>query len=93
MLRSLERFDSETKEYLGKADIFFKRTIKADRTVTEVPTSVDALAVSLAAKETHGTIDLDYMSELTGFDKEKLIEDLSGLIYKIPDRQPRRNGH
>ena len=84
LLKFLERFD-EKGEYIGKADIFTKRTIKAEHTVTEVATSVDALAVSLASEKTKGTVDLDYMSQLTGFEKEKIISDLQGVIFKIPN--------
>ena len=84
LLRSLEKFN-ENGEYIGKADIFSKRTIKAEHIVTKVSTSVDALAVSLSAEQTKGKVDLDYMSQLTGFDRDKLIADLKGSIYKIPE--------
>ena len=84
LLKSLERYN-ENGEYIGKADIFSKRTIKAEHKVTEVATSVDALAVSISAEETKGTVDLDFMSKLTGFDKEKIIDDLQGIIFKIPN--------
>ena len=72
LLKSLERFD-EKGQYIGKADIFSKRTIKAEHIVTEVSTSVDALAVSLSSEQTKGKVDLDYMSQLTGFDRDKII--------------------
>lgn len=81
LLKSLEKFD-ENRQYVGKADIFSKRTIKPDHIVTEVATSVDALAVSLS---TTAKVDLDYMAQLTGFDKDKVIQDLQGSIYKIPE--------
>ena len=84
LLRSLEKFN-ENGEYIGKADIFSKRTIKAEHIVTKVSTSVDALAVSLSAEQTKGKVDLDYMSQLTGFDKEKIISDLQGVIFKLPN--------
>ena len=84
LLKSLERYN-ENGEYIGKADIFSKRTIKAEHKVTEVATSVDALAVSISSEETKGTVDLDFMSKLTGFDKEKIIDDLQGIIFKIPN--------
>ena len=84
LLKSLERYDEDGK-YIGKADIFSKRTIKAEHKVTQVATSVDALAVSIAAEETKGTVDLDFMAQLTGFDKEKIIDDLKGIIFKIPN--------
>ena len=84
LLKSLEKYN-EQGEYIGKADIFSKRTIKAEHMVTQVDTSVDALAVSISSEQTKGKVDLDYMSELTGFDKEKIISDLTGLIFKIPN--------
>ena len=81
LLKSLERFDEEG-QYIGKADIFSKRTIKAEHIVTEVDTSVDALAVSLGNR---AKVDLEYMVQLTGFDRDKIIADLKGSIYKIPE--------
>ena len=81
LLRSLEKFN-ENGDYIGKADIFSKRTVKAEHIVTKVSTSVDALAVSLGNK---AKVDLDYMSQLTGFDRDKIIADLKGSIYKIPE--------
>lgn len=80
LLRSLEKFDKD--KYVGKADIFTKRTVKANKKITSVPTAVDALAISLSDT---AKVNLEYMSKLTGFDKEKLIEDLQGSIYRIPN--------
>lgn len=81
LLRSLERLN-EKGEYIGKADIFSKRTVNPYKSVTSVPTAVDALAVSISDT---AKVNLDYMSELTGLDKEKLVEDLQGSIYRIPN--------
>lgn len=80
LLRSLEKFDKD--KYVGKADIFTKRTVKANKEITSVPTAIDALAVSLSDT---AKVNLEYMSKLTGLDKEKLIEDLQGSIYRIPN--------
>lgn len=80
LLRSLEKFDKD--KYIGKADIFTKRTVNAYKRITSVPTAVDALAVSLSDT---AKVNLEYMSKLTGLDKEKLIEDLQGSIYRIPN--------
>ena len=80
LLRSLEKFDKD--KYIGKADIFTKRTVNAYKKITSVPTAVDALAVSLSDT---AKVNLEYMSKLTGLDKEKLIEDLQGSIYRIPN--------
>ena len=80
LLRSLEKFDKD--KYIGKADIFTKRTVNANKEITSVSTAVDALAVSLSDT---AKVNLKYMSKLTGLDKEKLIEDLQGSIYRIPN--------
>ena len=81
LLKSLEKTNQQG-EFIGKADIFSKRTVKAQKTVTSVPSSVDALAVSLS--ET-AKVDLDYMARLTGFDKDKIVSDLKGAIFPVPD--------
>lgn len=80
LLRSLEKFDKD--KYVGKADIFTKRTVKANKEITSVPTAIDALAVSLSDT---AKVNLEYMSKLTSLDKEKLVEDLRGSIYRIPN--------
>ncbi len=65
----------------GKADMFTKRTIKRAEVVTSVDTASEALAVSLAEK---AKIDLDFMGELTGKDKDTLTEELRGVIFQNP---------
>ena len=57
LLKSLERYN-EQGEYIGKADIFSKRTIKAEHIVTQVLTSVDALAVSVSSEHTKGKVPM-----------------------------------
>jgi N12 class adenine-specific DNA methylase len=61
-----------------KADMFSKRTIKQKTVVTHVDTASEALAVSIGER---ARVDLEYMSELTGFDREKLLSDLQGVIF------------
>ena len=80
MLCSLEKQDEEGN-FLGKADMFTKRTIKKAEVVTSVDTASEALAVSLAEK---AAIDFEYMSELSGKDEDTLIEELTGIIFKNP---------
>ena len=80
LLCSLEKLDDEGK-FLGKADMFTKRTIKHAEVVTSVDTASEALAVSLAEK---AKVDLDYMAELTGKEKEAITEELAGVIFKNP---------
>ena len=81
LLCSLEKLDGEGN-FIGKADIFSKRTIKAYKQVDKVDTSEEALILSLSEK---AVVDLDYMSELTDKSKEDIIKDLEGIIFKIPN--------
>ena len=74
---SLEILD-EDGELERKADMFTKRTIRQKTVITHVDTSSEALAVSLGEK---ARVDLDYMSELTGFDRERLLSDLYGVVF------------
>ena len=80
LLCSLEKLDDEGN-FKGKADMFAKRTIKRAEVVTSVDTASEALAVSLAEK---AKIDLDFMGELTGKDKDTLTEELRGVIFQNP---------
>ena len=80
LLCSLEVIDSEGK-FLRKADMFSKRTIKPYKEIKDVATSDEALVVSMSEK---ARVDLDYMSELTGKDKETIIKELEGFIYEDP---------
>ncbi|MBQ3408105.1 MAG: DEAD/DEAH box helicase family protein [Clostridia bacterium] len=80
LLCSLEKLDGEGK-FVGKADIFSKRTIKALKEIDKVDTSEEALILSLSEK---AKVDLDYMSNLTSKDKEEIISDLKGVIFKVP---------
>lgn len=61
--------------------MFTKRTIKKAEVVTSVDTASEALAVSLAEK---AAIDFEYMSELSGKDRDTLIRELNGVIFKNP---------
>lgn len=80
LLCSLENIN-EDGTLRSKADMFTKRTIRKHVIVEKAETSNEALMLSLSEK---GQIDFDYMHQLTGFDKEKMIHDLKGVIYKIP---------
>ena len=80
LLCSLEKQDEEGN-FLGKADMFTKRTIKKAEVVTSVDTASEALAVSLAEK---AAIDFEYMSKLSGKDEDTLIDELTGIIFKNP---------
>lgn len=80
LLCSLEILDGNGK-FVRKADMFTKRTIKPNKEIKEVATSNEALIVSLSEK---AKVDLDYMSELTGKEKETIIKELEGIIFEDP---------
>ncbi len=80
LLCSLEKLDDEGN-FVGKADMFTKRTIKKAEVITNVDTVSEALAVSLSEK---AKIDLDYMAELTGKDVKGITEELKGVIFQNP---------
>lgn len=80
LLCSLEIIN-ENKQFVRKADMFTKRTIKPHKAVTEVNNSVDALIVSISEK---AKIDMEYMCNLTGKTEQELVKDLEGSIYKDP---------
>ena len=95
LLCSLEKMDEEGN-FKGKADMFYKRTIKRAKAVTSVDTAAEALAVSLSEK---AGVDLGYMASLlmgnqeskdsAGGDAtekavEKITEELAGVIFKNP---------
>ena len=82
LLCSLENLD-ENKQLKSKADMFTKRTIRSERTVTSVDTPSEALAVSIGE---HGRVDLPYMAELLGSpgDYERITTELQGVIFKDP---------
>ena len=80
LLSALEVIN-EDGELERKADMFFKRTIKPHKPVTEVDTADEALAVSMGEK---ATIDMEYMMELSGKSEEELFADLKGVIFLNP---------
>lgn len=80
LLSSLEKYDEEGK-YVGKADIFRKRTIKKAVPVTSCDTASEALAVSLSEM---AKVDLNYMILLTQKTREEIIEELKGVIFHNP---------
>lgn len=80
LLCSLEIVD-ENKNFIRKADMFSKRTIKPHIKISKTDNCVDALISSISEK---ASVDLEYMSNLTGTTEEQLIKELEGNIYKDP---------
>ncbi|WP_330391900.1 DUF3849 domain-containing protein [Enterocloster clostridioformis] len=80
LLCSLENLDDEGN-FIGKADMFSKRTIKKQEVVMSVDTASEALAVSLSEK---AGVDLAYMSELADKSAEEITKELAGVIFQNP---------
>lgn len=81
LLCSLEKLDGEGK-FIGKADIFSKRTIKAKKQVTKVDTPDEALILSIQDK---AKVDLDYMHKLCNIDIDEMVKKLEGVIFNVPE--------
>lgn len=84
LLCSLEVLDDEGN-FKRKADMFTKRTIKSHREVTSVETASEALALSIGEK---ARVDLPYMEQLAGKTQVELVQDLQGVIFKVPNCEP-----
>ena len=80
LLCSLEILDDNGK-LKRKADMFTRRTIKQQKSVTHVDTASEALVVSIGER---ARVDLAFMSQLTSKTESELIKDLNGVIYKDP---------
>ena len=85
LLCSLENLD-ENGELLSKADIFSKRTIRAQKDITSADTPADALAISIGEK---GHVDLTYMAELLGKSgqEDEIAKALKGVIFRDPQEE------
>lgn len=81
-LCSFEIMD-DNNDVSGKAVLFSKRVINPKTEITHVDTANEALMMSLSEK---GYIVLDYMAGLVGKEKDELISDLRGVIFKDPDK-------
>lgn len=82
-LTALETRDKDSGEY-AKADIFYHDTVKPNSVVEHVETAQEALILSVAEK---AKVDFDYMTELCGMDKDTLINELEGQIFRLPQEE------
>ncbi len=78
LLCSLEVLDEEGN-FLRKADMFTKRTIRPHVPVTSVDTASEALAVSISEK---ARVDMEYMAQLSGKSEADLEAELTGVIFR-----------
>lgn len=82
LLCSLEILNDD-RSFKKKADIFYKQTIKARKVIKSVDTASEALTVCIAEK---AHIDFDFMTKISNFSKEELIEKLDGIIFPNPEK-------
>ncbi|MBQ7262085.1 MAG: DEAD/DEAH box helicase family protein [Synergistaceae bacterium] len=80
LLCGLERFDDQ-KRYVGRSDMFEKRTIRAATVPTSVETAQEALLLSMTQR---GRVDMGHMRGLTGKDEDRIVEELEGAIFRVP---------
>ena len=80
LLSALENEDKEHSTYT-KADIFEHNTVKPKTIAEHVETAQEALIISVSEK---AKVDFDFMSELCGMDKDRMIADLKGQIFRLP---------
>ena len=83
LLSALENEDKEHSTYT-KADIFEHNTVKPKTIAEHVETAQEALIISVAEKS---KVDFDFMSELCGMDKDRMIADLKGQIFRLPQAE------
>ena len=81
LLCSLEVLDEEGN-LDRKADMFTRRTIKPHEVVTSVDTASEALALSISER---ASVDMAYMSQLTGKNEDTLASELRGVIFRLPE--------
>ena len=77
LLSTLEKLDKEGN-FVGKSDIFTKRTIKKAVVITHTDNLTEALILSIFQR---GNVHFDYMEELTGKSRKEIIEGLKGEIF------------
>ncbi len=73
--------NTDSKQTFSKADIFSMRTIVPHKEPTSAETALEALHISLNLRQ---KVDLQYMSELCGKDKDEIIDELEDKIYLNP---------
>lgn len=83
LVSTLEKYSND--EYLGKGDLFTKRTIRVSEPVTHVETPEEALILSITQK---ADVDFEYMSQLLdGKTEEEIIAALKGKIFLEINKQ------
>ncbi len=82
LIKSLEKTDN-SGNFIGKADIFSKKTINPQIVIDHCNNAQDALILSLSEKM---RVDMDYMSMLTDKSESELVAELGDKIYQNPQK-------
>ena len=77
LLASVELLDEE-KNFIGKSDIFSKRTIKYSKAIEKVDKPEETLILSISQK---GKVDFEYMEKLSNISEKELKKYLKGQIF------------
>lgn len=86
LLSSLEVIDEDKN--IHKADMFYKRTIRAKDIVKTVDNAIEALHISLSE---YNRVDIPYMLSLYPGTRKELFEELKGRIYLNPVKADQEN--
>lgn len=79
LLKSIEIVHKDGS--VEKGDVFFKATIRRKEPITTVDSAIEALQLSLGRRL---KVDLDFMADVYGKDKETIVEELEGQIFIDP---------
>lgn len=79
LLLSLENENEEGE--ISKADIFSKQTIRPAFVIDKADNVFDGLKFSLSE---YGSVNIKYISSLTGKSKDEVVKELEGVIFKNP---------
>lgn len=85
LIKSLEKTDN-SGNFIGKADIFSKKTINPQIVIDHCNNAQDALILSLSEKM---RVDMDYMLMLTDKSESELVAELGDKIYQNPQKNMR----
>ena len=80
LLCSLEIYDDD-RNFKAKSDMFTKRTIRPNQVIDHVETASEALMLSVQERT---SVDLSYMEQLTGKPHDELLQELTGVVFRVP---------
>ena len=76
-----EQKDENNKTYYTKGLVFYERTLRNKKEISDANNPVEALTISLNER---GRVEIPYIASLLKIDEEEVISELDGLIYKEP---------